>query len=283
MRELIILGGGQDSAGCYAGSSYALVDAGRAYLLDCGEAAAGRMSAFGVNALSVRTVFITHMHYDHMAGLFNFLFGVWATCRREEDVPIGIREWASWGGLDESALPESLRVAVPQGALQSLEQFLPAVYLAPELWRFAFGLLPIYAGLFYEDDRLCVSAFPNGHLSSQPANQRLLGRYPWLSLECYSLRFEMDGLRLAYSADLALATPAGSDELRPVVQDAQVIISEVAHVVPEQHLEMLAQTDAQQIILVHIHKNLRARVEALVASRGDRRFIIAQNGMRIPV
>jgi len=281
VRELVILGGGPDAAGCYAGSSYALVSDERTYLLDCGEGAAGRMAAFGVNPLSVRAAFISHMHFDHMAGLFNFLFGVWATCRREEEVPIGIRDWASWGRLAEDALPTSLRVAVPQGAVQSLEQFLPIMYLARELWRFDFGILPIHAGHFYADDRLRVSASPNGHLSSQPANRRILARYPWLTLESYSLRVEMDGLRLAYSGDLALETPGGTDELRPVVQDADIIISEVAHVLPEPHLEMLAQTNARRIILVHIHKNLRARVEALVAQRGDSRFVCAQNGMRL--
>ena len=121
MTELVVLGGGQDHAGCYSGSSYALVSDDRTYLLDCGEACAGRMGAFGVNPLSVRAVFISHMHYDHMAGLFNFLFGVWATCRTEEDVPIGIRDWASWGRLAEDALPTSLRVAVPEKSVQSLE------------------------------------------------------------------------------------------------------------------------------------------------------------------
>jgi ribonuclease Z len=281
LRELVILGGGPDAAGCYAGSSYALVSDGRTYLLDCGEGAAGRMAAFGVNPLSVRAAFITHMHYDHMAGLFNLLFSVWATCRREEDVPIGIRDWASWGRLADDALPTSLRVAVPQGAVQSLEQFLPAMYLARELWRFDFGILPIHPGLFYEDDRLRVSASPTSHLSSQPANRRVLARYPWLTLESYSLRVEMDGLRLVYSGDLALETPGGADELRPVAQDADIIISEVAHVQPELLLEMLAQTQAQRIILVHIHKNLRARVETLVAQRGDSRFVCAQNGMRL--
>ena len=281
MRELVILGGGPDAPGCYAGSSYALVQDGRTYLLDCGEGAAGRMAAYGVNPLSVRVAFISHTHYDHFAGIFNLLFGIWAACRREEDVPIGIREWASWARLSADALPKSLRVAVPQGAVQSLEQFLPTMYLARELWRFDFGILPIHAGLFYADDCLRVSAFPNGHLSSQPANQAILGRYPWLTLESYSLRVEMDGLRLVYSGDLALETPGGTEQLRPVVQDADIIISEVAHVLPEPHLDMLAQTNARHIILVHIHKNLRARVEALVAQRGDPRFVCAQNGMRL--
>jgi len=281
MTELVILGGGQDPVGCYAGSSYALVCDDRTYLLDCGESCAGRMSAFGVDPLSVRVVFLTHMHYDHMAGLFGFLFGVWATCRTEEDVPVGIRDYSSWGRLADDELPESLRVAVPEKAVQSLEQFLPATYLAHELWRFDFGIVPMRADTFYEDAHVRVSAYHNGHLTSQPANQRLLARYPWLSLESYSLRLKVEGLRLAYSGDLALTTPGGTDEFRPVAHGADVIISEVAHVQPEYHLDMLAQTGAKAIVLVHVHKKLAERVDELLRQRGDSRFVRAQNGQHI--
>jgi ribonuclease BN (tRNA processing enzyme) len=281
MTELVILGGGKDPAGCYAGSCFALVGSQGAYLLDCGEAAPGRMAACGVNQLSVRAVFITHMHYDHMAGLFNFLFGVWAYCRREDEVPPAIRPWSNWGRLHDEQLPKLLEVAVPQEGLQALSEFLVAMYLAPELWRFPMRLLPIRPGPFYADDWLRVAATPTSHLSSQPANQRIRLRYPWLGLECNSLICEFEGRRLVYSADLGLDGDASTDEFRPATAGADVIISEVAHVNAEYHLDMLAQTQARQIILVHVHKNLGERVDELLRRRNDRRFIRAQNGMRI--
>ena len=283
MAEIVIVGGGSDPHNCPVGRSYALVTQGQSYLLDCGDGCGALLRRNGIDPLSVRAVFISHMHYDHMAGLFGFLFGVWAYCRREEDVPEAIREYSSWGRLPDSALPDSLNVAVPQEAVQALASFLPTVYLANELWRFPLHILPIQAGAFYRDDVIEASAHPTGHLSSQPLNHILPHEYPWIGLECFGFTIEVEGTRLVYSADLALAGEAGVEEFRPYVQEADVIITEVAHVPPEYHIEMLASTRANRIILVHVHDKLENRLQAALRAHADERFILAQNGMRIPI
>ena len=281
MTELVILGGGYDSKGCAGGNSYALLADGTAYLLDCGDACGARLRPNGIDPLTVRSVFITHMHYDHMAGLFGFLFGVWGWCRREEEVPLAIRDYSSFGRVAEEDLPESLIVAVPAEAAQSLAQFLPTVYLAPELWRFPLRIEPIRAGRFYEDDRISVTAHHTAHLSSQPANDILPAKYPWLAMECFGFTIEVEGLRLVYTADLALSGDASVEELRPHVQDADVIVTEVAHAPLEGLLNMLAATSARQIVLVHVHAGYRERLTTYLADHPDPRFIVAQNGMRI--
>jgi len=281
MAELVVLGGGYDSHGCSGGNSYALLSGGAAYLLDCGDACGARLGPNGIDPLTVRSVFITHMHYDHMAGLFGFLFSVWGHCRREEDVPSAIRDYSAWGRVAEEDLPESLTVAAPAEAVQSLAQFLPAVYLAPELWRFPLHIAPIRAGRFYRDAQIGVSAHHNGHLSSQPANDILPAKYPWLAMESFGFTVDVDGLKLVYTGDLALTGDAGVEELRPHVQDADVIITEVAHVPLETLMAMLAETPARQIVLVHVHAGYRERLPAYLAAHPDPRFIVAQNGMRI--
>jgi ribonuclease BN (tRNA processing enzyme) len=282
MAEIVVLGGGRDPNDCPVGRSYALVAQGTTYLLDCGDGCGALLRRNGIDPLSVRAVFITHMHYDHMAGLFGFLFGVWAYCRREEDVPEAIRQYSSWGRLPESSLPDLLTVAVPEEAVEALESFLPSVYLAQELWRFPLRILPIRSGLFYQDDVIETSAFPTGHLSSQPLNQVLPAKYPRIKLECFGLTLEVEGLRLVYSADLALAGEAGVEEFRPYAQEADVIITEVAHVPPEYHLAMLAETAATKVILVHVHEKLGSRLQTALQAQDDERFILAHNGMRIP-
>ena len=283
MAEIVVLGGGKDPDGCSAGSSYALVTNGATYLLDCGESCGTRLRRYGIDPLSVRAVLISHMHYDHMAGLFGFLTSVWITCRREQEIPPAVLEWASRAKLPDSALPESLTVAVPQESVLALEAFLPAVYLAKELWHFDFGVRAITPGAFYEDAIIKASAYPNQHLASQPAFVNLPKIYPWLGLESYSFAVEVDGCRLVYSGDLALLGKQGVEEFRPVAQQADVLIAEIAHVPPEHHLEMLAATEAKQIILVHQHGGLEDRVAAYLRERPDERFVQAQNGMRVPV
>jgi len=283
MAEVVVVGGGDDPEGCPSGSSYALVTDRGTYLLDCGESCGARLRWYGIDPLSVRAVFISHMHYDHVAGLFGFLSSVWITCRREEEIPPAVQEWASRAQLPDSALPESLTVAVPQEGVHPLEVFLPAVYLAKELWHFDFGIQPIKPGLFYQDDVVRVSAHPNRHLASQPTFISLPKRYPWLGLESYSFTVELGGVRLVYSGDLALLGEEGVEEFRPVAQEADLLIAEVAHVPPEYHLAMLAATDAKQIILVHLHRNLKDRLVAYLDEHPDGRFVLARNGMRFPM
>lgn len=283
MAEIVVVGGGTDPNACSLGSSYALVTSGATYLLDCGESCGTRLRRYGIDPLSVRAVFISHMHCDHMAGLFGFLTSVWITCRREQEIPPAVLEWASRARLPDSALPDSLTVAVPQESVLALEGFLPAVYLAKELWHFDLSVRAITPGAFYEDAIIKASAYPNQHLASQPTYVDLPEIYPWLGLESYSFAVEVDGRRLVYSGDLALLGKKGVEEFRPVAQEADVLIAEIAHVPPEHHLEMLATTKAKQIILVHQHGGLADRVAAFLRKHPDERFVLAQNGMRVPV
>ena len=281
MVELVVLGGGRDPRGCPAGSAYVLSAGNHSYLLDCGETCAGRLAQNGIELLSIRTVFLTHMHYDHMAGLFGLLFGIWAYCRREEEVPAAIRDWSVWGNLPDSALPDQFTVAAPEEGVAALQAFLPATYVSPEVWRFPLHFHPIHAGPFYADDVLQVTAYPNSHLSSQPTNHILVAQHPSARMESFSFLFELDGLRLAYSGDLGLCGQAGIEEFRPLAEVADVVISEVAHVPLESHLDMLASTRTQWIVLVHVHRNLEKALTTALAARGDRRFIWPENGQRI--
>lgn len=283
MMEILVVGGGIEGDGNPLGSCYVLLVGDGAYVLDCGDGCGLQLNGPGLDLLSVRAAFITHMHHDHVAGLFGFLFKFWASCRREEDVPEAIRDFSSWRPMPESAVPDSLTVAVPEEAVDAVEEFLPTLYLARELWRLDLRIRPVHEGLFYEDGVVRASAFPTGHLSSQPLNQRLPGQYPRIKLQSFGFVVDVQGTKLVYSGDLALAGEAGVDELRPYAQQADVIIAEVAHVPVEYHVNMLADTDASCILLVHVHSKLREHLLETLNTISDPRFILAENGTRYSV
>jgi ribonuclease BN (tRNA processing enzyme) len=283
VAEILVVGGGMTGDGSRLGSSYALVTGDRAYLLDCGEGCGLQMECHGLDPLSIRAVFITHMHHDHVAGLFGLLFRFWAYCRRQEDVPEAIRGFSSWRQLPASAIPDSLTVGVPEEAVDAVEAFLPTLYLAKELWHLALRIQPIRTGPFYKDDVLRALAFPTGHLSSQPLNRQLPEQYPWIQLQSFGFVIHVQGTRLVYSGDLALSGEAGVEEFRPHAEQADVIISEVAHVPPEHLVRMLARTDASRILLVHVHPKLRERLADVLDGYSDPRFVLAENGTRYPV
>lgn len=43
------------------------------YLIDCGEGTQSRLFRYGINPLRIRAVFLTHLHGDHMYGIFPLL------------------------------------------------------------------------------------------------------------------------------------------------------------------------------------------------------------------
>ena len=55
-----------------------LVIGGTPYLIDAGEGTAERLTAAGQPVTSVRTIFITHHHLDHTAGLEPLISLSWA-------------------------------------------------------------------------------------------------------------------------------------------------------------------------------------------------------------
>ncbi|MCF0206693.1 MAG: ribonuclease Z, partial [Bacteroidales bacterium] len=54
-------------------SSQALICNGIPYLIDCGEAAQMRMREFSVPFTRTNNIFISHIHGDHIFGLFGLL------------------------------------------------------------------------------------------------------------------------------------------------------------------------------------------------------------------
>ena len=70
-NEIVLLGtrGGPSADPARSEPANLLVVSGRPYLIDAGEGAARQLAAAGEPVTSVRTIFITHHHLDHTAGL----------------------------------------------------------------------------------------------------------------------------------------------------------------------------------------------------------------------
>lgn len=70
------------------GSSFLYDWNGARWLCDCGEPTAHRLKAAGIPLESIDQVFISHLHFDHIGGLFMFLQGCWVEHRAR---PLTIR------------------------------------------------------------------------------------------------------------------------------------------------------------------------------------------------
>jgi len=65
-----------------AGPGQVVEVAGELLLFDCGEGTLRQLMCAGVPAQDVNTLFLTHLHLDHTAGLTGFIFGSWYLARR---------------------------------------------------------------------------------------------------------------------------------------------------------------------------------------------------------
>jgi ribonuclease Z len=71
MFKIVVLGSGASVPSAHRNlPAVAMVHEGGVYLFDCGEGTQRQMMRFGVSYAKVRAVFISHLHLDHVLGLY---------------------------------------------------------------------------------------------------------------------------------------------------------------------------------------------------------------------
>ncbi|MHA6804545.1 MBL fold metallo-hydrolase [Salinifilum ghardaiensis] len=75
--ELVLLGtqAGPPIEQDRAGISSALVVDGATYLVDCGRSATSQFARAGLSLRSLSSIFLTHLHADHVSDYYNFFLG----------------------------------------------------------------------------------------------------------------------------------------------------------------------------------------------------------------
>ena len=151
-----------------ATSSTAIQVGGSTYLIDAGAPVVNKMIDGGIDIESVRAVFITHTHRDHVSGLVDLTRVV------------NIDKIFQNAGVDYY-FPEV-------NAIEALQEYSAAVMqpIRPEVNRFHL----FDEGLVYEDENIKLYAIPTAHLKS-------LGR------PSYAFYIECEGKRILFSGDLS--------------------------------------------------------------------------------
>ena len=159
-----VLGSGHGHPVTQRFSSSILLDVdGGLYLLDCGEPCAATLTWAGYSAHELRAVFVSHMHIDHVSGIFGLIKTMHlAGCSGE------------------------CTFCMPQGGITPVADFLPAVHLDPQHLSFALTFVPIDdEQVVYQDDRLKIMAYESGHTQ-----------------ESFSFVLTIHGRRIVWTADL---------------------------------------------------------------------------------
>ena len=217
------------------------LDSGARYLFDCGEGATRQMLRANVNPAEVGTVFLTHLHLDHIIGLpYHILMG-WIFNR--PDAP---RIWGPPGtadflrhSLEGGAYDVDIRA---RGAYPMRQANIAAV--RPQVTEFGEGVI-------FDDGALRVTALPVRHI-------------PTHICECYGFRIEAEGKVIAISSDTAPC-----DNVGRLAQGADLLIHECTfpqsfidhrartgvgtfnHTTPAQVGEVAADSGAKALVVTH--------------------------------
>lgn len=199
-------------------------------LVDCGEPVGRTLKMAGISPDAVDTLFLSHLHSDHIGGLLMLLQGWWLDNRRK-------------------ALP----IVMPRDGIEPIRTIIRTAYLFDEILPFKIifeaiqGKQPIDlpVGLPASPAPPRATLFPTTHLDRARKNFQAIhpGDYA-----AYSFLFEAEGKRVVHSADIGAPQDLEALLAKPV----DLLVCEVAHFEPRELFEYLRGRPIRQVVLTHV-------------------------------
>ena len=203
--RLITLGtsGGPPPRAHRAQSSNLLIVNGTHYVVDAGDGVARRIAKAGVNVREIGTIFITHHHDDHTAGLGTLLSVAWDQNRTK---PINVYGPPRTEALVKAAvqyfnISAEIRIADGGRSIPIAEVF--------------FGH-DVGTGVIYEDVNIKVIAVQNSHFAFHEGPAA--GKH-----KSYAYRFETPDRVIVFTGDTG-----ASDAVTELAKDADLLVSETS-------------------------------------------------------
>ncbi|HWL53219.1 MAG TPA: MBL fold metallo-hydrolase [Chthoniobacteraceae bacterium] len=202
------------------------------FLVDCGRSAVDSLIQSDIPIEGIGTVFITHLHFDHICDLAHFILLSWVYGRSEPLKFIGPR-----------GLKEFLEKGVRQAFSEDIRSRLGHGKEATGLYWTTVELES--AGCCYETDGVTVHALDTSHAG----------------LPNFHYRFDTGGKRIFISSDTEpdqrIATFAkGADLMVMECSGTRAFLDSVPwghwHLAPEDVAELAAMADAKRVILKHL-------------------------------
>ena len=206
-------------------------------LVDCGATAMVAMRRFGVDPNSIDTVFISHLHGDHFAGL-----------------PFLLLQQQFVGGRERP-----LTIAGPPGTrlrlLAALDVMFPGS--AGMEWGFALGFAELTEGHTTALGPFAVTPFPVVHPSGAPS---------------FAFRLVVSGRVLAYSGDTEW-----TDTLIEAGRGADLLITECYSFEenPKFHLDYktlrsrIRKMDPKRVLLTHMSEEMLAKLDEVTIDAAE--------------
>lgn len=203
--RLITLGtsGGPPPRAHRAQSSNLLTVNGTHYVVDAGDGAARRIAKAGVNVREIGTIFITHHHDDHTAGLGTLLSVAWDQQRTK---PIHVYGPPRTEELVNAAVQYfgiSAEIRIADGG-RSVP--ISNVFLGHD----------VGTGMIYQDANIKVTAVKNSHFAFHEG--LAAGKH-----KSYAYRFETPDRVIVFTGDTG-----ASDAVTELAKDADLLVTETS-------------------------------------------------------
>jgi ribonuclease BN (tRNA processing enzyme) len=247
MRLTVVGSGDAFGSGGRLQTCYHVAVPGEEFLIDCGATAVIGMQQLGLDPDRVSTIFISHLHGDHFAGLVWWLLYAHYVTKRTAPVtitgPVGIAE----------------RFAI---AAEALFPGTPAIER-----RFDMRFIEYTERVPLQIGAVQVTPYEVSHPSGAPP---------------YALRLESGGKTLSFSGDTEWV-----DSLLPAANGADLFIAEcfsfdvqVGYHLTWRNIEMnLDRLGAKRVLLTHMSAEMLGRR----AHVHDPRVLLAKDGMTIDI
>jgi ribonuclease BN (tRNA processing enzyme) len=227
MRLTVLGSGDAFSSGGRLPSCYLVEGRQTRFLLDCGPSILPALKRVGLSSNNFPTVFISHLHGDHMGGLpFLLLDAIFPAGRKQPLTLVG-----------PPGLEARFRLACEVFYPRSLEMER----------KFELTFIELDKDVRHVLDGIAVTAYEVNHYSGSPS---------------YALRFEVDGKVFAFSGDAGW-----SDNVVKAGKDADLYLIEcyqydyklsmhLDYVTIAQHFDRI---NAKQLVLTHMSDAMLAR------------------------
>jgi ribonuclease BN (tRNA processing enzyme) len=257
MAEIIVLGSASGDPSPGRGSSSYLLGAGdKLYQFDAGEGCSAAMKRQKIDHSKIAAIIISHMHPDHISGIFMEIQMMYLAKRKEP-----------------------LAIYLPSEAREPLERFMQATYLFKEKMGFEITVSAIQPDPFFRDDNVTIYARANGHLE----NYRQYiedGKYS-NKLQSYSYVIRTGNKKIIYSGDISSV-----QDYADLLDGCDLLITEGLHADPERLMDEVGSHGVKQLVITHLTDEMYSQsgqILSLARKYGVVDFHLAEDGMKIKV
>lgn len=215
--KIVFLGTGHGVPSATRACSCAMIEVGGAlYYVDGGAPIVDRTLLSGRDISAVRAMFITHVHGDHIGGVFQFA---------------DLIQWYYKTQSCSFFFPEMRAADALRGLIEAAED--------KPLDEERIHLLPAKEGLVYEDENVRVSYYKTLHLTAE-------GRHS------YGILIEAEGKRVYFSGDLSYKL--GAEDFPAIAyEDIDLFVCEMAHFGRENLEPYLPRIRAKVVAFNHVY------------------------------